>query len=309
MILYILGSLVPKPGGVGRPRTARTIEMEENILDLVTDDPTISVRKLATPLYTSKSLVHRVLQEQLLHPYHFQKVHSMTPDDYPARVEYANWFLQKHQENNTFVSRVLWTDEAGFSRDGVINSHNLHMWDEENPHAIIQTKNQHKFLINIWMGIIGNHLIGPFIIDGRLNGVNYLQFLQEELNNLLEEVPLQIRNNMWFMHDGAPPHFSVIVREYLDNRFPNQWIGRGGPFPWPPRSPDLNPLDFFLWGYLKDLVYTTPVQTREELLERIMFHCAAIRNNPNMLFQVQRACLSKLRKCVAVQGAHFEHIP
>ena len=79
------------------------MEIEETILDLVSDDPTNSVKKLAIPLHTSKSLVHVVLQEQLLHPYHFQKVHAMSPDDYPARLEYANWFLQKQREDNTFV--------------------------------------------------------------------------------------------------------------------------------------------------------------------------------------------------------------
>lgn len=43
-------------------------------------------------------------------------------------------------------------------------------------------------------------------------------------------------------------------------------MGRGNPFPWYPRSPDLNPLDLFLWGHLKRLVYSTSVDTREELL-------------------------------------------
>ena len=201
--MNVLGSLIPKPGGVGRPRTVRTMEIEETILDLVSDDPTNSVRKLAIPLHTSKSLVHVVLQEQLLHPYHFQKVHAMSPDDYPARLEYANWFLKKQREDNTFVSRVLFSDESGFSRDGIVKSHNLHYWAEDNPHVMIETKNQYRFLVNIWMGIIGNHLIGPYIIDGHLNGETYLDFLRDHLNNLLEEVPLQVRNNMWFMHDAT----------------------------------------------------------------------------------------------------------
>ena len=54
----------------------------------------------------------------------------------------------------------------------------------------------------------------------------------------------------------------------LDNNrtFPGKWIGRGGPVPWPARSPDLTPLDFFLWGHAKSLVLETPVETAEELL-------------------------------------------
>jgi len=46
---------------------------------------------------------------------------------------------------------------------------------------------------------------------------------------------------------------------FLDATFSNRWIGREGPTHWPPRSPDITPLDFFLWGYVKDKVFSTPV--------------------------------------------------
>lgn len=66
---------------------------------------------------------------------------------------------------------------------------------------------------------------------------------------------------MWFQHDGASTHFARTVQNHLNQQFPAQWIGRGRPIKWPPRSPDLTPLDFFLWGYMKSLVYETPVDT------------------------------------------------
>ena len=52
------------------------------------------------------------------------------------------------------------------------------------------------------------------------------------------------------MQDGAPPHFSCFATDVLrvNERFPDAWIGRGGPIPCPPRSPDLSPLDFFPVG-------------------------------------------------------------
>ena len=49
-------------------------------------------------------------------------------------------------------------------------------------------------------------------------------------------------------YDGAPAHFSIAARQVLNDKYPNRWIGRGGPVPWPPRSPDLTPLDFFFMG-------------------------------------------------------------
>ena len=54
-----------------------------------------------------------------------------------------------------------------------------------------------------------------------------------------------------FQQDGAPLHWGSHVRRFLDAKFPNRWIGRDGPTPWPPRSPDIIPLDFILWGMLR----------------------------------------------------------
>ncbi|KAJ4444490.1 hypothetical protein ANN_06282 [Periplaneta americana] len=62
---------------------------------------------------------------------------------------------------------------------------------------------------------------------------------------LLENIPVNIRERIWFQHDGAPPHFDRRVRNHLNATFPDRWIGGGGPVPWPPRSPNLTPLDFF----------------------------------------------------------------
>jgi len=71
------------------------------------------------------------------------------------------------------------------------------------------------------------------------------------------------------MQDGAPPLFSCFVTDVLNERFPGAWIGRGGPMSWPPRSPDLSPLDFFLWGYNKNIVYAEKIRNIQHLQERI----------------------------------------
>ena len=71
------------------------------------------------------------------------------------------------------------------------------------------------------------------------------------------------------MQDGAPPHFSCFVTDVLNERFPDAWIGRGGPIPWPPQSPDLSPLDFSLWGYIKNIVYAENIRNIQHLQERI----------------------------------------
>jgi len=103
-------------------------------------------------------------------------------------------------------------------------------------------------------------------------------FLQDELPAFLENVPLQTRRQMYYQHDGAPPHFSRVVRQYLNHKFPTRRIGRGGAQNWPSRSPDLNPLDYHLWGYMKAMVYAHMLNTREELLRRILSAARSISN-------------------------------
>ncbi|EFN64531.1 hypothetical protein EAG_07520, partial [Camponotus floridanus] len=55
--------------------------------------------------------------------------------------------------------------------------------------------------------------------------------------------------------DGHPAYTSILARIILNQKFPGRWIGLHGPQEWPPRSPDLTPMDFFMWGFLKNKVY------------------------------------------------------
>jgi len=71
-----------------------------------------------------------------------------------------------------------------------------------------------------------------------------------------------------FQQDGTTPHSGSHVRRFLDATFPNRWNGRDGPTPWPPRSPDIIPLYFFLWGMLRT-VFLTPVPDITNLKARI----------------------------------------
>ncbi|EZA55465.1 hypothetical protein X777_04746, partial [Ooceraea biroi] len=77
-------------------------------------------------------------------------------------------------------------------------------------------------------------------------GAIYRQFLENELPVLLANVPLRVRTQLIFQHDGAPVHFCREVRDTLNARYPDRWMGCGGPIIWPARSPDLNVLDFFV---------------------------------------------------------------
>ncbi|KAJ8940181.1 hypothetical protein NQ314_010800 [Rhamnusium bicolor] len=62
----------------------------------------------------------------------------------------------------------------------------------------------------------------------------------------LEALPLEYRNRMYFQQAGCPAHHACVVRNWLNSKFGQRWIERGGPVLWPPRSPDLTIVDTFL---------------------------------------------------------------
>lgn len=79
-----------------------------------------------------------------------------------------------------------------------------------------------------------------------------------------------------------------------------------GPTAWPPRSPDLTSMDFFLWGFVKSDVYKVEPTTREDMMERI---CQCFnRINVDMLYNVRRSFIKRLQCCVHQNGGHFEQL-
>ncbi|GFU58616.1 uncharacterized protein TNCV_1277981 [Trichonephila clavipes] len=70
---------------------------------------------------------------------------------------------------------------------------------------------------------------------------------------------------LWFQQDGATCHTARTTIDLLKDTFGDRLISRFGPVNWPPRSCDLTPLDYFLWGYVKSLVYADKTQTLDHL--------------------------------------------
>ena len=134
-----------------------------------------------------------------------------------------------------------------------------------------------------------------------MNSERYLNMLENDVWPALTTVD---RRTLIFMQDGAPAHYALVVREWLDSHFPGKWIGRSGPHKWPARSPDLTPYDFFLWGWLKEQVYAASPKTLDELEERIREVLASV---PQDFLQRSVASVPRRpEKLVSKAGAHIE---
>jgi hypothetical protein len=94
-------------------------------------------------------------------------------------------------------------------------------------------------------------------------------------------------------------------REFLDDTCNNHWCGRDGPIPWPAIAPDLTPPDFFVWGYVKSLVYGQRPQNEADLRQKITAAFAHI--TPEMLRATCCNLSARYELCRVSRGGHVEY--
>lgn len=256
----------------------------------------------------SYGTVQRTLKKFGFKPYCILPVQFLTQEQKELRFRFvATMLIREQDEDNNLYNKILWTDEASFTTSGVYNRKNTNYWSAANPHKYEMIKFQGRSSINVWCGMLANQIIGPLFYRGSLTGQRYLRFLQNEIEDLLEELPLQIYNHIIWQHDGAPPHAVRDVVEYLNGRY-NEWIGRNGTLHWPPNSPDITPMDTFLWGHLKNVVYQRPNRNIEELQQKIINEIDRLNQYPNIIRESLDRLKRGQRSCFENNGGHIEHL-
>lgn len=151
--------------------------------------------------------------------------------------------------------------EAHFWLNGFVNKQNMRYWAETNP-QVIHERGLHPQKVTVWCGLWSGGIIGPYFFENQrgeavtVNGERYRQMITNFVWPELDEMDL---GEMWFQQDGATCHTSDETMNVLKEKFGESIISKSSQrqttVNWPPRSCDLTPLDFFLWGYVKSLVY------------------------------------------------------
>lgn len=173
--------------GIRRPAPERVRDLpvaaEEDVLDLIHRDPRLSLRRLSRMTGLGYWTISKILHREGLHPFHFRRAQKITGQENYARCVFSSWINLRVRRNPDFLTKIMWTDEAKFTRRGITNFRNQHLWMAENPHAVRTSTFQHEFSINVWAAMIDDILTGPIELPERLNGPRFLHFLQNEFNS------------------------------------------------------------------------------------------------------------------------------
>jgi inhibitor of nuclear factor kappa-B kinase subunit alpha len=261
----------------------------------------------------SKSSWHRIKKELKYHPYKPIRRHLLKPADEPRRRAFCHWILTRTDQQ---LQSILFSDEANFELSGHVNSQNVRRYAPLKSSVPINGGRPDHFALDkptfseklmVFCGMKNDGTFGlKFYRNISMNGQRYHSLLQYHVLPGLKAWNNGNLDNLWWQQDGAPCHVTNINMRYLDSQFDNRVISRQpiNGIDWPARSPDLNPCDFFLWGYLKSKVYSPKPHTLDDLENNIRREVGLLQ--PNMVLRSMMDIKSRARKCLQANGGHFE---
>ena len=288
-----------RPGSGRPPSSLEEMDKVFEVKDKLQDDHPYgmcSMRQIAEDedVTISKSSIHRLLRKEGFHPYRPVQVQQLLPHDFEARVAFAKRALEIFGSD---FSQILWTDEAIFRLTPNVSSLNGAIWATEQPNLRVETP-LHDKSVHVWAGFSSHLKLPPYFFTGTVTGEAYLTMLTSHCLPFLTSHRALSRTT--FQQDGAAPHIATAVKHLLTKKFGSRIISRHFDFQWPARSPDLSPMDFFYWGYLKRQVYSRKLSSIDELKTAISEELDNL--DQEMLEHVVSSMPSRLHELIDSEG-------
>ena len=279
----------------GRPSVLNAEKMDA-ISEAMTNSPSKSLLRLSQEADISLGSAHNAVRKNLnLYPYKVTCYHELKDTDYEKRV-YCRWFGHVLDDNGV-LNRTFFSDEAWFHLSGYVNSQNSRHWSTVNPHQFIESS-LHSDKVGVWCAMSRRRIIGPIFFHHTINAERYWD---EVILPFMNELSRQERQHGYFQQDGAPPHTASVNLSRLKEAFPSRLISTGI---WPPRSPDLSPLDFYLWGTVKEKVFKRKPRNLEEIQQHISEIIQVITQEE--LASVFNNMKKRIELCIRENGGHFQ---
>ncbi|GFV86584.1 uncharacterized protein TNCV_4184391 [Trichonephila clavipes] len=313
------GSLNVRSGRGKKPVSAEAIEKvalpvegdkSSNVL------ASTSVRRVAEALDLPRSTVQKIMRNILrYYPYKLQFVQELLPHDFETRHLFSLQFLARLEVDPEWPWNILWTDEAHFHLDCSVNTHNCRIWGTDNPHSTLRVP-LHSPKVTVWCGFSASFILGPYFFEElgaggpvtcSITGQRYASLVR---NKIIPDLQArQCLSRIIFMQDGAPPHITRCITDVLKHHFTEERvISRQFRHLWPPRSPDPNPCNFWLWGHLKQLVSCDQPNTLPDLKDSISRHVLNISQNTLRSTVWGEHAIIRFQIVAENDGHHVQHL-
>lgn len=291
-------------GNSGPPKAVRTETAINMVRNLINDDKTKSVRKLSVETQIKNTSVYLILKKELhLKPYKMQCRQELSAQDKERRLAFCRRLKNMSISGQVLLNNIIFSDECHIYLKGAPNRHNYRNWSSAKPNDFFE-KPLHSPKITVWCGLSGHKIYGPYFFEDpatehpqTINSNTYLEMLKTILS-------ANTHPDEWYQQDGATAHTSRDTMSWLKDRFHHRLISHKSDFPWPARSPDLSPLDFFLWGFVKGKVFRSAPSNIGQLKNEVREIIESI--DADTLQNVIANFAVRLDKCIESGGGHVE---
>ena len=299
--------------GSGRPRSSRTeenIEIVEGLILSQEDAPGThrTPREIARETGIHHSSVHRIIHKNLhLNVFKRMEVHELSANDCERRKVCSGQLLNRFPSDAS-VDRIWFSDEKVFTVASPLNSQNNRVYSAEVKKSDVPAKNllferKHfstKVMVSVAVSATGKTPL-IFVEQGvKLNSENYISLLRDQM---LPSIVGQSGRRWTFQQDGAPSHRAAATVKFLKAHVPD-FIE---PQMWPPNSPDLNCVDYSVWGAFEEMVYKNrrirDVQSLKTALTEEWD-----RFPQDFIKQTVRQWRPRLEAVLNANGGHIEHL-
>jgi hypothetical protein len=244
-----------------------------------------------------------ILKDELgLHPYKEQARQELLPIHKSKRLAACKEFQRRFSNNRHRL--ILFSDEKWFVAEQAHNRQNDRVWATEAPpiETLVVGRAQAPKKVMVWAAV--GYGMKPdifFMEEGRTMDQRYYrrQVLRRTLRRWAQE---HFGNGEeWiFQQDGAPSHTATRTQEWCQRNVPD-FITKTQ---WPPRSPDLNPLDYSIWSILETALGARHFSTIEELKEAVREAWEAL--DQSLINRIVNSFPDRVRDCIRARGGHFE---
>ena len=304
------GSATARKQGSGRPRTARTAQNIEQVDSLICSHEGrpgthSSTRDRASELGIGHVSVWRIAKMDL-RLNSFKRIQGQVLNDAAREKRLTRSKQLLRCCTVPLTKRIFFTDEKVFYLDPLVNRGEL--WSasrkrDVSPQRLIRQRARFSRRIMVSAGVCYSGKGRLHFIPERAK-INAAYYTQQLLPKLTEVCRALMGEDFVFQQDGAPAHSACQAQEWLEQNCPD-FIKKDE---WPPNSPDLNPLDYFVWSAMLQSYerFSPKPATVAELKTVLQAIWISIPQQ-----SIDRAVLSfrkRLQACIQQEGGHFEHL-
>jgi hypothetical protein len=299
--------------GSGRPRSSRTdgnVAIVEELILSQEDQPGThrTVRQIEAETGIRKSSVHRIVHKDLsLQCFKKKLAQELTAANKLSRFTCCKRLLKRFPRSLTGF--IWFTDEKLFTVAPAVNLQNDRLYAPAKTRKRelpadrclrLRSNFSQSVMVSVAVSQLGSTELA-FVEPGvKINGAYYRDVLLTQ--NLLPAIKALSGNSFFvFQQDNAPAHRARETVALLTQETPD-FIS---PLLWPPNSPDLNPVDYKIWGVLQERVYRTRIRDVEHLRQRLVEEWAMF--DQCIIDRAVQQWRLRLRMCVRAEGGHFEH--